>query len=163
MVHFICFGSSPAWKYSAEHSRIAGMTHSLISPSTPAEWVAYHEIRREVLWGARGRFGVYDDTHPDGHKANNFPKLFLNAGEPIGVNRIDLKGDAAWFRRVAIKEQHQRQGHGRALLTLAEEFAKERGAVRVNSNVDIDAISFYRRCGYCSLPGQAERHMYKDL
>lgn len=137
------------------------MTHELISPGSADHWRNYHEIRRTVLWEARGNFGVYDDKHPDEHKHNHFPKLLLHDSAAIGVIRIDLHGQAAWFRRVAIKEDLQRNGHGRALLALAENFARQNGADSIESSVDEDAAPFYRKCGYTSHEGALPTAMYK--
>lgn len=139
------------------------MAYEFASPVTEAQWRDYHDIRRTVLWEARGRFGEYDDSHPDDYRSNHFPKLLLHDGVAIGVIRIDLQGKTAWFRRVAIAELHQRNGHGRALLSLAEGFAEQNGANRIESSVDEDAIPFYRRCGYVSHAGQPESAMYKLL
>ena len=139
------------------------MAHEFRSPELDSEWRAYHDIRRAVLWEARGLFGVYDDNHPDEYKPNHFPKLLFDDGVPIGVIRVDVHGETAWFRRVAISEALQRNGHGRVLLGLAEEFARKTGAKHVESSVDEDAVPFYRRCGYSSHEGQPEKAMYKVL
>ncbi|MCA1606864.1 MAG: GNAT family N-acetyltransferase, partial [Acidobacteria bacterium] len=40
------------------------------------------------------------------------------------------------FRRVAVREDAQRVGHGRVLLTLAESFARSKGCKQIWSNVD---------------------------
>src|SRR5262245_66330679 len=103
----------------------------LRTPSSTEEWQAYHSIRRKVLFENRGRFGVYDENHPDEHRKGNHPLLLLLDGEAIGVIRIDINGDQAIFRRVAIREDLQRAGHGRVLLTLAESFAQEKGCLHI--------------------------------
>lgn len=127
------------------------MGYDLVSPTSHAQWNAYHDIRRIVLFERRGRINVYNSQHPDELKANHFPKLLCLDGTPIGVIRIDVEGETAWFRRVAIAEAHQRRGHGRVLLGLAEAFSHERGAVRALASVAADAVGFYRRSGYRAL------------
>jgi GNAT superfamily N-acetyltransferase len=77
--------------------------------------------------------------------------LLLLGGRTIGVIRIDLAAPRAIFRRVAIREDLQRRGHGRALLALAEQFARAQGCVEVRSFVDHDAVGFYAKCGYVVL------------
>jgi hypothetical protein len=52
----------------------------------------YHDIRREVLFEARGQFGVYNENHPDDVAAGNHAKLLLHRGHPVGVIRIDVSG-----------------------------------------------------------------------
>lgn len=144
------------------HSGIRSMSYDLRAPKTADEWRTYHAIRRVVLWEAREIFGEYDERHPDEFKPNHFPKILYLDGEPIGVIRIDVAGDTAWFRRVAIMQKHQRAGHGRALMQCSERFALEHGVQRIESSVDRDAISFYRKMGYFSRDVD-ETSMYKIL
>jgi GNAT superfamily N-acetyltransferase len=122
--------------------------HSLRTPNNPDEWQQYHEIRRRVLWENRGLYGVYDDNHPDDRKHGNYPLLLVHEGEAIGVIRIDIDGTQAILRRVAIRDDIQRAGHGRAMLDLAERFAREHGCDRLYSFVSPDAVGFYEKCGF---------------
>ena len=138
------------------------MAYELRSPESDSEWRAYHDIRRTVLWESRGRLGVYDESHPDEYKPNHFPKLLCLNDLPIGVIRIDILDETAWFRRVAIIEDLQREGHGRVLIHESEKFARKRGAKRIESSVDRDAIGFYRKLGFESNEGD-ETAMYKPL
>jgi GNAT superfamily N-acetyltransferase len=122
--------------------------HNLRAPGNEEEWRAYHEIRRRVLFENRGEVGAYDDHHPDEFQPGNYPLILFQAGQPIGVIRVDVKDRVAWFRRVAISEDHQRNGQGKTLLTLAEQFARKHGCREVRSHVAADAFGFYERCGY---------------
>ncbi len=142
------------------------MAYRFATPSSEAHWLAYHDIRRIVLFENRGRLSVYDPNHPDEFKANHFPKLLLFDWQPVGVVRIDFLQDVAWFRRVAIAEGYQRMGHGRVLLDLSEQFARDHKARRVESSVASDAVQFYSRCGYDTREaphGAASVLMFKDL
>ena len=121
--------------------------HTLRAPSSDEEWRVYHAIRRKVLFESRGHFGVYDENHPEEFEENH-PLILILKGVPIGVIKIDIDGGVAWFRRVAVREELQRAGHGRALLTLAEAFARDEGCYEVRSNVAAEAVGFYERCGY---------------
>jgi GNAT superfamily N-acetyltransferase len=122
--------------------------HTLRAPSSDEEWRVYHSIRRKVLFENRGHFGVYNENYPDEFEMVNYPLILIHKGEPIGVIRIDIDGGVAWFRRVAVREELQRAGHGRVLLGLAEAFARSEGCHEVRSNVAADAVGFYERCGY---------------
>ena len=122
--------------------------YSLVSPVEPDEWRAYHDIRRRVLFEARGLFGVYDENRPDERAAGNHPKLLRHRGDAGGVVRIDVVGTVALLRRVAVRSDVQRHGHGRALLSLAENFARHNGCERLASHVATDAVEFYRKCGF---------------
>jgi Acetyltransferases len=85
----------------------------------------------------------------------------------VGVIRVDVCETVAWFRRVAIREDLQRQSHGRVLLRLAEDFAKTQGCNEVRSNAAVEAGGFYERCGYMrELSGPAPSNsvpMWKSL
>ena len=122
--------------------------HELVTPTDPAEWHAYHEIRRRVLFEARGQFGVYDESRPDEKAPGHHPKLLLYRGDPVGVVRIDIDATTAICRRVAVRSDVQRLGHGRVLLMLAQRFAQESGCVRLVSYVAADAVAFYQQCGF---------------
>jgi GNAT superfamily N-acetyltransferase len=123
-------------------------THELVTPTTTNDWAIYHAIRREVLFEARGQFGIYNENHPDERAPNNHPKLLIYRGEPVGVVRIDLDGDVAALRRVAIRPDAQRRGHGRVLLELAQRFARGAGCTRLVSFAAPDAVGFYQSFGF---------------
>jgi GNAT superfamily N-acetyltransferase len=124
------------------------INHELRAPRDSDEWLAYHAIRRKVLFENRGEFGVYIENHPDELKSGHHPLVMVLSGVIIGVIRVDLSGRVAWFRRVAVREDLQRSGHGRVLLRLAESFAQEEGCNEARSDVAPDAVGFYERCGY---------------
>ncbi|MFA5891974.1 MAG: GNAT family N-acetyltransferase [Actinomycetota bacterium] len=130
--------------------------------ATEDDWLTFHAIRRQVLWDARGQEG-YDSDHPDDRAASNHPFLFLAAGRPVGVVRVDLDPPVAWLRRVAIVEDSQRLGHGGKMLEIAENFAREQGCSTVASNVDRDAVGFYKRLGYHPARHDADLRMEKAL
>ena len=124
--------------------------YRFIPPSSEIEWKAYHDIRRTVLFEARGRFGVYQDTHSDEHALGNHPFLLLFDGHAIGVIRIDFppQGREAVFRRVAVALEHQRRGHGTRIMMEAEAFAVTHDRTMFVANVARDAVPFYMRIGY---------------
>jgi GNAT superfamily N-acetyltransferase len=74
--------------------------------------------------------------------------VLLHQGEPIGVIRIDVDASVAIFRRVAIRDDVQRKGHGRVMLALAETFARDKGCNLIKSFVNPEAVGFYERCGF---------------
>ena len=123
-------------------------SHQLRAPAGDQEWLDFHDIRRTVLFENRGKFETYNANHPDDSKPGNHPLVLLYNGVIIGVIRVDVNGPVAWIRRVAIRDDLQRSGHGRALLRLAEDFARTNGCDEVRSNAAIEAVGFYERCGY---------------
>lgn len=122
--------------------------YELRAPTNTGEWRALHDIRRKVLFENRGKFGTYIENHPDDFKPGHYPLLLFYRGQAIGVVRVEVSEKVAWLRRVAIREDLQRIGHGRVLLGLAEAFAKTEGCDEVLSNVAVEAVGFYERCGY---------------
>jgi GNAT superfamily N-acetyltransferase len=122
--------------------------YQLRAPANEAEWQTYHEIRRTVLWEARSQSSVYDPNRPDERLANRFARILFFEDVPVGVLRIDVEPPNAIFRRVAVRVEHQRKGHGRMMLMLAEEFARKHGCVCVRSGVAPDAVGFYESCGF---------------
>ena len=122
--------------------------HELRPPMNKDEWCAFHAIRRKVLFENRGELGRYDENHPDDLKAGNYPFILVYGGDVVGVVRIVVCERVAWLRRVAIRDDLQRRGHGRNLLRLAESFARAQGCTEVRTNSAPDAIEFYERCGY---------------
>jgi len=122
--------------------------YQLRAPVSQEEWRALHDLRRTVLFENRGKFDTYIENHPDDFKAGHYPLVLVYKDVVIGVVRVEVNGTTAWLRRVAIREDLQRQGHGRALLHLAEAFAKAQGCDEVRSNAAVEAVEFYERCGY---------------
>jgi len=132
--------------------------HELRSPATDAEWGAYHTIRREVLFERRGKGAEYDPNRPDETRPGNYPLVLWVGSDAVGVIRVDVDGDRAVFRRVAVREDVQRRGHGRQLLDSAQEFARAHGCTRADSHVDPAAIGFYERCGFHRVAKESEGH-----
>lgn len=131
-----------------KRSHVISDDHELRAPATDEEWRALHDLRRKILFENRGKFETYIENHPDDFKAGHHPLILLYRGDVIGVVRVDVSEEVAWFRRIAIREDLQRRGHGRILLELAEAFAKAEGCDEVRSNAATDAVGFYERCGY---------------
>ena len=140
---------------------------ALVEPQSDADWSAYHDIRRRILFENRGEHGVYDPNSPGERDAGHFPRLLVCASACIGVVRIDVAGRTAYLRRVAIDEPYQRQGLGSRLLALAEVFARAQSATRVESWVARNAVVFYSKCGYrlvsAEEAGAAHPQMFKEL
>jgi len=123
-------------------------SHNLRRPCNDGEWRAYHAIRREVLFENRGCVDIYNENHPDELENGNHPLILVDGGVPIGVIRVDVRDQVAWFRRVAVRQDLQRAGHGKRLLDLAETFARKNNCSEARSNVAAGAVGFYQRCGY---------------
>ncbi|MEU7049686.1 GNAT family N-acetyltransferase [Streptomyces eurythermus] len=100
------------------------------------------------------------------------------SGELAGFVAVSYSG---WNRRLTIEDievapEHRGKGVGRALMGLAAEFARERGAGHIwleVTNVNAPAIHAYRRMGFafCGLdttlydgtPSQGEQALYMSM
>lgn len=143
------------------------LEYELRPPRSDEEWHAFHAVRRRVLFENRGKQESYIENHPDDFKAGNHPLILLYRSMIIGVMRVDVDERVAWLRRVAIREDVQRMGHGRVLLGLAEAFAKTEGCREIRTNAAVEAAGFYDHCGYrrdfaASSPPNSVR-MWKSL
>jgi N-acetylglutamate synthase-like GNAT family acetyltransferase len=124
------------------------MSYELVKVTTECDWREYHSLRRHVLWEARGQSG-YDDTRPAEYNPTNSPLLLKLNGRPIGTTRLDSLGDhRGVVRLVAIATDVQRQGHGRMLSELVEDYARHLGLNTLFVNADPDAIGYYDKMGW---------------
>lgn len=112
------------------------------------QWTSYHDIRRRILFEARGRCGVYDDQHPDEFSPDNHPKILVLNNTVLGVIRIDCRDQNAILRRMAVDTPYQGKGYGYKLMTLSERFIYYRGLYEVLSYVAREAVGFYEKCGF---------------
>ena len=124
--------------------------------TTPEHWDAYHRIRRSVLYDGRGRTGVYDETHPDDRAPGHHPLLLLMGSRPIGVARLDVRGESGTVRTVAISPDLQRAGYGRALMAGVERHAAVLGLSRLEVNAAADAVGFYEALGWTLVDSRRE-------
>src|SRR6267154_2626172 len=124
------------------------MSYDLIKVATESDWREYHSLRRHVLWEARGRDG-YDETRPGEYISPSTPLLLKLNGRPIGTTRLDNLGDhKGVVRLVAIAADAQRQGHGRILSELVDDYARRLGLNTLLVNADPDAVGYYEKMGW---------------
>jgi N-acetylglutamate synthase-like GNAT family acetyltransferase len=75
--------------------------------------------------------------------------LLKHDGRPIGTTRLDDLGDGRGVvRLVAIAADVQRQGHGRVLSTLVEDYARRLGLKSLLVNAAPDAVGYYEKMGW---------------
>lgn len=125
------------------------MTLELRVVETDDEWAAMHDIRRRVLFAPDRHANVtYDDNHPDDHAEGNVPHILMLDEQPIGILRLDLKGDHAMVRLVAIAPEHQRNGYGELMEKMLAEKAWQLGIKQLRLNSAPDAVGFYEKTGW---------------
>lgn len=72
-------------------------------------------------------------------------------GELIGTVMVGSDGHRGWVYYLCVSTSHQRVGLGSELMRAAEEWLREKGAVKVQLMVrreNESAMSFYERVGY---------------
>lgn len=136
---------------------MAGGKHAggyvLRAPKDEAERARYHNIRLRALFEPYHPEVVYDPDHPDERKPGNHPLMLVQGDDVIGTVRIDLlDSERAALRLLAIDPGRQRQGHGAALLRLAEDFVRRHGRRRIVVHGNPDTIGIYLRNGYGECP-----------
>jgi ribosomal protein S18 acetylase RimI-like enzyme len=69
----------------------------------------------------------------------------------LGTVMVGHDGHRGWVYYLAVRTTHQRQGVGSELMSAAEEWLRQTGAVKVQlmvRNENESALRFYRRVGY---------------
>ena len=125
------------------------MTYDLIDVTEPDDWAAYHAIRRQELFEARGRHGIYDPNRADERLPGMHHYLLKRDGKPLGTTRLDIRDDGTCvFRLVAITAAERGRGHGRVLGQMLEARAKAFGAHTALVNAAPTALGYYEAMGW---------------
>ena len=123
--------------------------YALAIVTTPQEWEEYHRIRRQELFEAKGRIGIYDSHRPEERAPDNYPLLLKIHGQGMGTTRLDMRPDGtAVIRLVAISKIGQGAGHGRVLVNMVEDFARQKGVKKFLVNADPNAAGYYEKLGF---------------
>ncbi len=125
------------------------MGYELIVVSSPQDRHDYHAIRRQELFEAKGRHGIYDPNRPDERLPGMHPFLLKLDGKALGTTRLDVRGDGTCiFRLVAVTAAEQAKGHGRVLGQMVEERARAFGAQTALVNAASTALGYYEATGW---------------
>ena len=130
------------------------MDYELVEVAEPEDWAAYHTIRRQELFKARGR--IYDPNRPDERLPGMHHLLLKGEGQPLATTRLDIRDDGTCvFRLVAVTASEQGKGHGRVLGRMVEDKARAHGAHTAYVNAAPTAIGYYEATGW-------QRHIWDE-
>lgn len=104
------------------------------------------DIRFEVFVAEQD---VPEDLELDGRDDEATHFLAHADGEPVGTARLrDYDEGVAKVERVAVREEHRREGWGERIMAAVESSAREAGFERVHLAAQVPVVGFYERLGY---------------
>lgn len=125
------------------------MDYELVEVAEPEDWAAYHAIRRQELFEARGRHGIYDPNRRDERLPGMHHLLLKADGQPLATTRLDIRDNGTCvFRLVAVTASEQGKGHGRVLGRMVEDKARALGAHTAYVNAAPTALGYYEATGW---------------
>lgn len=117
------------------------------SPQTDAEWQAYFKLRYDVLRAPWGQ-AVGSEQTPDEELHQHFA-FFTDENQIIGVGRLDsVDGQTTQVRFMAVAENQQGNGIGKALMEEMESVSKAAAFAQIILHARAIALPFYQKLGY---------------
>ena len=103
------------------------------------------ELRARVFCGEQG---VSLEAERDGRDPEALHVVAFADGRLVGTCRVLVEGDRGRLGRMAVAPDARGRGVGSAVLTAAEELAREAGARRMTLHAQIESRVVYDRAGY---------------
>jgi N-acetylglutamate synthase-like GNAT family acetyltransferase len=117
------------------------------SPQSETEWTAYFQLRYAILRAPWGQSKGSEQT-ADEDQHQHFA-YFDNANELLGVGRLDLVDpQTTQVRFMAVADQQQGKGIGKAIMYEMENISKEKGIQKIVLHAREIALPFYQKLGY---------------
>lgn len=107
-----------------------------------------------ALWRECGLQRWSDPRKDIARKLRVNPEWFLVgelAGQVMATCMVGYEGHRGWINLLAVAPEHQRGGHGRALMAEAERILRSVGCAKINLQVrttNLKVIAFYERLGF---------------
>jgi predicted GNAT family N-acyltransferase len=95
-----------------------------------------------------GEQGVPEDEDVDGRDGDATHFVAVDGGRVVGTCRLLEAGDRVRLGRLAVEGAQRRRGVASALLTQAEQWAREHGAHEIVLAAQTDACALYEQAGY---------------
>lgn len=136
---------------------LAGHSGKLIVQAlTPAEWSAYHRIRKEQIFDGIGL--IYDPQHPTITAPDHYHFVMSIGTKIVGVAQVQLLDETrAALRPFAIDAPYQNQGLGTWFLKQIERWVSHQNRTLIQLHADPKALNFYKRAGYKTMPFPEEQ------
>lgn len=126
------------------------MNWQLSAPQTEAQWLAYYQLRWQVL---RAPWDQPKGSEQDELEAHSFHRMVCTEdGEVVAVGRLHKVDEhTAQVRYMAVSDQWQGHGLGAMVLQQLEQVALGQGMQRIILNARDTAAGFYQKAGYSYL------------
>jgi len=123
------------------------MKWQLITPQTEAQWLAYYQLRYQVL---RAPWQQPPGSERDELEAQSHHRMLINAqGEALAAGRLhQVDASTAQVRYMAVAEHARGEGLGAVILQALEQQAVVIGVQRIILNARESAVGFYKKSGY---------------
>ena len=119
------------------------------SPGSPAEFVAYYDLRYRVLRAPWGQPPGSERAEDDNLPTTVHAMLAAPDGTVVGVARLHPSGPGqAQVRYMAVDPAWQGQGIGRQLVEYLEAAARRQGLTECILHAREAAVPFYTKLGY---------------
>lgn len=111
-----------------------------------AELQAALDVRRQIFVEEQG---ISKQLEFDGLDNQAIHIVAMEGGNVIGTARVRfLDNDQARIERMAVSKPFRRKGIGRGIVCYLIAESKKRGAKRLLLHAQLDAVHFYRACGF---------------
>ncbi len=104
------------------------------------------KLRQEVFVNEQGFVDEFDEIDDFAWHVTLY-----RDGECIGTGRVyafEVQPDEFHIGRLAIKKPYRKKGYGRVIMTELEKIALANMAQRIVLSGQVQALDFYRSCGY---------------
>lgn len=123
--------------------------YRLAKVSTDFDKAAYDEIRGLSPSTSSEGGGTNEDDYPDQPSEGAHRLLLFHRAEPVGAACIEyLQSSMVAIRVATVSEDRRREGHGRVLIQMVEDFAHAMGGRRMVVNAPADSMEFFSLLGY---------------
>jgi len=122
------------------------MQITLQEPQTPEDFEKYFELRWRIL---RKPWGEPKGSEQDEQENNAYHIMAVTDNKVVGVARLQFPEQAtAQLRYMAVDDEYQGKGIGRAIIEHMEQCAKSNSAKELFFNARDNALGFYEKLGY---------------